>query len=208
VDERNVNPQKLESGFTIQTGGNRSGPQIVGLELVPVDDLSPHSYASAGPDGGTVNNVNPGRYTIRFHPQSAWYVDSASQGSTDLLRDTLVVTASAEQQPIALVLRNDSASLTPKLQSDNSEASATLLLIPDLASSSIQTMQISQSGRKFGNLRPGSYTLLAFDDIEDLAYAEPGALDHYLPHATRVTLNANDDKTVSVTLIHRDDEGQ
>jgi hypothetical protein len=79
------------------------------------------------PDNATfaLRNVEPGRYAVQISPHGPWYVQSATYGQTDLLRDDLVVTPGGGA--IEIVLRDDGGSVSGSVMSDNTPANAMVL---------------------------------------------------------------------------------
>lgn len=199
VEEKHVSTKQAEQRIVGRTGPPAS------VNLIPRDD-SPWGGPGMNFDKGRIVlvNVQPGRYIVRADAQYPWYVDSVTQGSADLLSEDLAVTSSAQQQPIEVGLRDDGATLRVSLKSDVAEAQATLLLIPDSQKSRAREYPISaQGGSYIPPLKPGSYTLLAFDDASDLEYLRADVMEPYMSRAVHITLNADEESTVKVELIRR-----
>jgi hypothetical protein len=55
-------------------------------------------------------------------------------------------------------------------------------------------------------LPPGSYSILAFDTLNDLEYANAEALDPYRSRAVHVDIAPNQEVTVKLELIKRGEE--
>ena len=70
------------------------------------------------------------RYSLEVSPTQPWYVRSATSGTTDLLREALVVGAGRRLEPLELVLRDDGASLKVKVLADEQPAAGSVLLFP------------------------------------------------------------------------------
>ena len=150
-----------------------------------------------------VRNVDPGKYSIDIVTNGSWYVQSASCGSTDLLRDDLAVPAGAQLPPIEITLRNDGATLTGSVQSDGSPEHGTVVLVPERGSAAqAKVASAAQAGEfRFDHLAPGDYRLLAFDRVNDLEYRDPEVLNAYLSRGTHVSLQANGQSNTNVELI-------
>src|SRR5262249_53518821 len=103
--------------------------------------------------------------------------------------------------------RDDAATLIVKLRGDE-QKQATVLVLPDRGEPRLTETNINPKGAEvhLGGLRPGSYTVLAFDDIGDLEYMNRAALDAYLSCGAKVMLGPNQESTVTPELIVRDTE--
>jgi hypothetical protein len=152
-------------------------------------------------------NVLPGTYRAIVEPWvNDLYVASARFGTTDLLHEEMTLTQSARQGQIDVVERDDTATLNINFPSPTRVSSVDLVFVPDdgtpYAWSNLPWTQDQQVGRP---LRPGSYVVLAFYDL-DLEYSKREALEPYLSKGVRVTLAPGEQKTVSPEIIHRDHE--
>jgi len=154
------------------------------------------------------DNVPPGTYTIDFNPTEDLYVASAKYGSVDLLSENLVVTQSANQDPIEIVLRDDGGRLKGSITDNGHPAHGTLLILPDHGKPFIAMEQAAGDSTDFAlrQMRPGSYLVMAFDSLNNLEYSDLDALEPYLAHATRVDLTSGQETSISVELIKRGGE--
>ncbi len=194
-----------------------AGPGPPNVRLVALDGGHNDSYATfeGTPPAMTLRNVEPGRYSVVISPTGPFYVLSAVSGSTDLLNQPLVVVPGSVPPPIEVVLRDDGGSITGTVQAEQGVSWATVIAIPDRKFADPLTTRIAERRNpfqvqggpadqfQFGGLAPGDYSLLAFDRVDGLEYANPEALRDYLSHAVRVTLHAGEKKTVSLGLITR-----
>ncbi len=150
-----------------------------------------------------IRNVDPGRYSVEIISNGSWYVQSATSGSTDLLRDELAVGAGSQVPPIEITLRNDGATLTGSVQSDGSPEKGTVVLVPERGSvAQAKVSSAAQAGEfRFDHLAPGDYRVLAFDRVNDLEYRDPEVMNAYLSRGTHVSLQANGQSSATVDLI-------
>jgi hypothetical protein len=150
-----------------------------------------------------VRNVDPGKYSVDIVTNGSWYVQSASCGSTDLLRDDLAVPAGGQLPPIDITLRNDGATLSGSVQSDGSPEHGTVVLVPERGSAAqAKVSSAAQAGEfRFDHLAPGDYRVLAFDRVSDLEYRDPEVLNAYLSRGTHVSVQANGQSSTNVELI-------
>lgn len=150
-----------------------------------------------------LRNVDPGKYSVDIVTSGAWYVQSASCGSTDLLRDALVVPTGSQLPPIEVILRNDGATLSGSVQSDGSPAKGTVVLVPERGTvAQAKIASAAQAGEfRFDHLAPGDYRVLAFDRVSDLEYRDASVMNAYLSRGSHVSLQANGQASTSVELI-------
>jgi hypothetical protein len=159
--------------------------------------------------------VDPGRYSARIETQESWYVASAEYGQTNLLNDDLVLTQGAPVQPLRIVLRNDSATLTGTVHvPDGSTSPVTVVAFPEGASKAqprLGTYVPAQNNRSdpasftLSPLAPGDYTVFAFDRMDDVEYSNPDVLQNYAAKGVHVVLSPNQQAKVTLELIRTDE---
>ena len=149
---------------------------------------------------GRVRGLEPGVYAVEITPMNGnLYVDSAQSGGVDLLRDNLMVGPGTA--PIRVALRDDGGTLAGNIVSDGHAASGTVLMIPDRAPKQIKIAVAGNNGQfRSPKLAPGDYTVVAFDRVTDIEYANPEVLSPYLANATRVSVVANGESRVTANL--------
>jgi hypothetical protein len=165
------------------------GPQTSEMDLM------------AGAGGNSINDVEPGIYSVQLTPGSDLYVDSAQSGDTDLLQDDLRV---GEQgaAPIRVSLRDDGGTLSGSVTSNGSGSQATVVLRGDRSPKQIKTARAGNDGRfTFASVPPGDYSLFAFDSVEGLEYTNPEVMNAYSSSATRVNVAANSQTSVPLNII-------
>lgn len=148
-----------------------------------------------------LKNALPGKYGIELQPTFGdLYVAAARFGTTDLLNGDITLTSNANQGAIDVVLRDDGAHLRIKVPGE-ADQPMTLITVPDRGQPFIQDATGKSETQLFTRLRPGSYTVLAFEDIGNLEYTNRNALEPYLSRGVRVTLAPNQESTISPELI-------
>jgi hypothetical protein len=194
----------------VQFGGprNRMPLQIM---LRPVDQSRQQQFMAMprpdDPSAFAIDNVAPGTYKVISYPLGDFYVASARYGSVDLLRENLVVTQSSGDA-IDIVLRDDGGKIKTSITSNGKPANAALLVVPEHGAPYLpRNMAASAEGTvSLRQLAPGSYSILAFDSLDDLEYSNPDALEPYLSHAAHVDVTPGQDANVTVELIKRGSE--
>jgi len=155
--------------------------------------------------GFTVENIQPGTYKAELRPFSDLYVASARYGSTDLLRENLIVSHYGGSDSIDITLRDDGGKVKASISSQGEKANGNLLVVPDHGTP-FQPQGLIYNGQgqiTLPSLRPGSYSILAFDDLNDLEYSNPAALEPYMSKAAHVDLSANQETDITLELIKR-----
>lgn len=155
------------------------------------------------PDAAVLRGVPVGRYRVKVNLTSSdYYVESMRSGMQDLLRQPLTVGESAPP-PIEMTVRDDAATLKVHVEGANESQQTTVLVVPEGEQPVIQTWSGgADKTMDFPSLAPGAYQVFAFDSIERLSYAEPGALDEYSAHAAKINLSSSGTATVSVDVVH------
>jgi hypothetical protein len=155
------------------------------------------------PESPVLRGVQMGRYRVKVDFTSPdYYIESMRSGMQDLLRQPFIVGESVPA-PIEMTVRDDAATLKVHIEGAKESPQIAVLLVPDGEPPLIQMW--SGGGDKtadFHSLAPGTYQVFAFDSLERLSYAEPGALDEYSNHAAKVDVASGGTTTVSVDVVH------
>ena len=223
-------PVNVREEFTSTTDPNlgRFGPQsrgpsaYLGLWLEPLEDFSQRGGNALRPTGNSggasplfIENVQPGRYWVRF-AATRGYVQSLTSGGVDLMHEPLVVSGAAHA-PIEVVMRDDAAMLDGTIMSEDSAQRATdgsvgsnrttlayIYCVP-LPDSDGQFAQFSAStDGSFASppLAPGAYRVLAFAHPRPmLPYRDADAMRTYETQGTVVTLTATQKQHLQLQLI-------
>jgi hypothetical protein len=131
------------------------------------------------------------------------YVRSARSGSTNLLRDELIVPAGGTVPPIEVVLRDDGAKVDIHVQAEKLPPLVHILLLPEFAPSQ-RALSFSASGSddvQYAGLAPGDYKVLAFESTDAIEYENPEVMQKYSAKTAHVTLTAHGSSKVTVELI-------
>jgi hypothetical protein len=148
-----------------------------------------------------VQNIAPGTYGVEINSNGPLYVQSAMSGTTDLLESDLSVASGASPQPIEIILRDDVASLSGTVSSDNQPLSATILAFSEHATAPPRIQPTDPGGGfQLSFLPPGAYKILAVDHLDRLEYANPEALRKYLSKAREVTLSPDQSAKLDLEL--------
>jgi hypothetical protein len=148
-----------------------------------------------------LDDIPPGTYRVEAMPNQGGYVASLRCGRTDLLREDLTVATGAELPPIEVTLRNDGAQLNMRVLDENKRRAASVVIYSQEYPRRSLLVQLDDSGSvSQTNLAPGTYSLIAVDDADELEFGNPLAMQKYLGDATEVTLQPGDKTSVRVKL--------
>ncbi len=222
------NEKKSNATMSYSNGTNTytfHGPRAyMHVSVESADEFEPRGNANLRPplgpndDSLVLEDVAPGRYWLHVQTGEG-YLASATMGTSDLLREPMVVGAGANPS-IEVMLRDDAAAiegtvtdianhvLTNANDVANAFPQAWVYCVP-LPDSSGQFEQIGVSGEgKFQHekLAPGSYRILAFSTRQPfLPYRDPAAMKVYETKGQVVNLTAGQKTTVEVQLIPAND---
>src|SRR5215472_8022321 len=133
-------------------------------------------------------DVLPGTYALEVEPsaRSSYYVESATWGSTDLLRSNFVLASSGDIPPIEIVLREDGATLSGTVSSGAFPFPAEIVLLAE----GRKRPQMLYSDGKFevSGLAPGAYRVFAVDRAAAVDYTDPAFLQKIGSKTKEVTL--------------------
>lgn len=156
-------------------------------------------------DGSFIlKNVIPGTYFLEIMPIIGGYVQSARCGSTDLLREPLLVPVGGHLPPIEVVLRDDGGSVNLKVTSAAPNSQNMVVIVSDSAPAHPPQLRyvFGNAESQLGPLGPGEYRVFAFDSIEGVEYRNPDVLEKYASRALRISVAANSKTNAAVELIH------
>ena len=154
------------------------------------------------PSDNWLHGVQPGRYMVRARPTLRGYVQSVRSGQLDLLREELTVPEDGSVAPIEVVVRDDPGMLNVALQALTPGHHATILAFLTGAPASIPSMVgSSTSNVSMSGLAPGIYSVLAFDTLGAIDWANPEFLPKYASKAATVTVTPDANASVAVEVI-------
>jgi Carboxypeptidase regulatory-like domain len=182
------------------------GPGVQ-VQLLPTNDASNERFYAAPRTGDSqgalfLEGVHPGNYKVVVQTFGPQCVESVSAGNIDLMHNDLLISPGSQPPPITVSLQNDCATVTGTVRSENQNAPAFVLLVPDSAPAEpkLVPFQVNQNFA-FESLSPGTYRLWAFSNVAELEYANPDALRDY--PGQQVNLGPNQKATVNLELIVR-----
>ncbi len=174
-------------GKVILDGEEKAGA----TRLMLTNDAGSNQLAPRiGPDGTfEVPGVQPGHYTLGFVNTPDTYVAKVEAKGSTYVNGVLDVAAGAN---VELVI-TPGHGLT-KVEGTVAVGGATVLLIPadrSLGRPIGRGQSDSDGNFSISGVAPGRYTLVAIDDGQGLAYADPAVIAPYLQHGQVVTVPIN-----------------
>ena len=184
-----------------------STPEQVGLNLhLQPDEMSRVFVGNMQPGQSefTINGVAPGRYAVLPSPTYG-YVSRITSGGVDLLQGSLVVDNSGSPEPIDVTIRDDSATLSGKLQTGDATAQnrSFVLLIAEGNDRPVQTaFAFNSLVYSLNNIPPGTYRLFALSNAaRELPYRDPQAMLPWLRQGKLITLAPGEKASADAPLI-------
>jgi hypothetical protein len=165
-----------------------------------------HEQADQQNEPMAVKGLRPGIYHMNSGGNGAFYVESARSGDTDLLDAPLVIHPGTAPPAIQITLRDDGANLMLNCTKETKPQSCAVLLAPSHGRPII-LYGFGSGGVSASGLAPGDYRIYAFDYAADLEYANPEAMRDYSSKGQGVSLEPNEQKTLTIEVIHRDAPG-
>jgi hypothetical protein len=196
----------LDGGFTItgnvhivsQSGQTPSVPQF-GVNLIPSEAGSESGVMKWEPDRSTftVNDLLAGTYRLNVSPPMPYYVASATLGGQDILNSEVPISQAAG--PIEIVLRDDGGSIEGDVADANGQpVVAGVMLIRNSTRAAFTTSQ-STGHFRLQSIAPGDYTIYAWDDPDEVEYADTDWMRRNGAGGTSVTVTAGQSQQVKLT---------
>jgi hypothetical protein len=164
-------------------------------------------------DSLVLENVPPGRYWLRLN-SSRGYAGSATMGSTDLLREPLVV-GLGSTAPIEITMRDSFSTVEGSVADMPSDPASERLRppqawiyfvpLPDSAGQ-YQQANVFSNGKFTTSLTPGSYRVLTFPHQHfELPYRDAEAMRPYENKGQVIHVTAGQKTTLQLNMISGDE---
>lgn len=189
----------------------RPGPSSLGLMLRNVDSNADQNVAGAFPslqkDGTFAFHASPGHYRLQTRNFGNWFVESATYGGLDLLRQEMVVAPDAGGLPLELTISNRTGTLTGMATVKGVPENCMIYLVPTTPSTTPVITMMSNGTRGFvWNLPPGTYQAVAFERRHAADWSDPAALAPFASHVRTVTIHAGDKATLDLDAVTEEEE--
>jgi carboxypeptidase family protein len=171
-----------------------------GIPFVP--SAQPESPEFTRDSVGVFPGVRPGTYELTFAigaTSSSYYLDSATWGSADLLRDDLVLDSSGAAPPIEVVLRDDAATLNGRVALGDPPVAAMIVVLSDRRKPLF--LYAGPNGKfTFSALPPGVYRVFAVDSSTNLDYQDSASLAKISSKIQEITLTPKQSASINLEL--------
>jgi len=227
---------KEDEGPAIFNNGKRTfnirGPRrYLSVSLESADDFGADRNRFQRPPAGSeddqlvIENAQPGSFWVRIQA-SRGFVASVRSGTTDLLREPLIVGAGGATSPIEITMRDDFATIdgnvegitpppSPSPATPSELASGTAappagpapahiycIPLPDSTGDAAEIAVAPDGSFASPPLTPGTYRLLAFDrEQPQLEYRNPEVMKAYEYQGPEVHVGGGQKEHVTVPLI-------
>ena len=169
----------LDSGFTVtgnvrltSQSGQITTPQF-GVNLRSSDPADNTGQVKWDPDhtSFTINDMVPGSFRLDVNPPGPLYVKSATLAGQDILNNEIPIAQSAG--PIEVLLRDDGGSIEGDVvDAGGQPAAAGIMLLRGTIR--VANLASQPNGHfRLTNVAPGDYTIYAWDQPNEVAYADP-----------------------------------
>jgi len=163
--------------------------------------VNPSSDAPFATSSLVLAGVEPGAYDVKadVFRNGTYYIESVSWGSTDLLHDPLVIDSSGAVPPIDVVVHDGAATLAGTVFSGDQPSRAAVVVFPPDDRRSPEFAFAAEDGEFASlNLAPGTYRVMAIENLTGLNFQKQGALRELASKAQEITLVAG--QTASLRL--------
>jgi hypothetical protein len=195
----------LDAGFTV-TGivrvvsqPGRTANQNFGINLRTSEPASNTGQLKWDPDHTSfaVNEMVPGSYRLDVNPPPPFYVKSATLAGQDMLNNEIPISQAAG--PIEIQLRDDGGSIEGDVVDANGQpVTAGIMLLRGPIRAAYQ-MSPPNGHFKIQNVAPGDYTIYAWDNPDEVAYADQDWMRRNGGGGTAITVTASQNQQIKLT---------
>ena len=203
----------LSPGYTIsgrvQIEGGASADLSHGMvQIVSTEDTGHASVSKIGTDGSIqMPGVTAGIWKLFLEqlPENIW-IKSATYGEQDLLLGDLTASTGPVGQ-IHIVLAGNGAQISGTVMDNDQPREATVVLVPaaDELRRSLSLYRVTAAQNQgtfvFKGVRPGSYKLFAFEEVEPFAWFDPEFLKPVESLGESVTVGEGEKTTKQLTPV-------
>ena len=210
-----VHAPHLLNGLVRIDGADAALPVGLSLWLESSDGLAWDKTTTPRKDGSfDFENVPCGRYRVhvRGGASGQYYVKRLRYGAGESSETEFSLSADAEVLEVTLSARGAMVSGVVRREGAVRPATPQVVLLPDTADAGLRRYDthlggLDQSGAFAVKepIRPGGYTLYAFEGVPDGVWTDPAFIKEIEGKGVRVRVAEGDAKTIEVPLIPRSD---
>ncbi len=194
----------LDTGFTVtgavqavSQSGQAAPPQFA-INLRPSEPVNGTGQLKWDTDHKSfaINDMVPGSYRLDVFPPQPFYVKSATLAGQDIVNNEIPISQAAG--PVEIALRDDGGSVEGDVVDASSQpVAAGIMLLRGIIR--VAAAQAQANGHfKLRNVAPGDYTICAWDEANDVEYANPDWMRRY-GSGVSVTVAAGQNQQVKLT---------
>jgi len=195
----------LDAGFTVtgtvqavSQSGQAAPPQFA-INLRPSEPVNGTGQLKWDADRKSfaINDMVPGSYRLDVFPPAPFYVKSATLAGQDIVNNEIPISQPAG--PIEVVLRDDGGSVEGDVVDASGQPVAGGILL--LRGTVRAANGASQANGHFRipNVAPGDYTIYAWDEPNDVEYADTDWMRRNAGGGISVTVTAGQNQQVKLT---------
>lgn len=191
------------------TSDNATAPNVLSLGLM-LKSMNPNmdqSFVGVFParqkDGSVVFHVSPGSYRLQARYRGQWFVESATYGARDLLRQEMVIAQGSGGGPIEVTVSNRTGSLEGMTSVKGVPDSSWIYLVPSTpgATTVISNIRSDATRGYRTDLAPGTYQAIAFESRYSADWSRTDALAPFAAHVRTVTIHAGEKATLDLDAV-------
>jgi hypothetical protein len=195
----------LDAGFTVtgtvqiaSQSGQTAPPQFA-INLRPSEPVNGTGQLKWETDhkSFSINDMVPGSYRLDVFPPQPFYVKSATLAGQDIMNNEIPISQAAG--PVEILLRDDGGSVEGDVADANGQpvAAGIMLLRGTIR---VASGAAQQNGHfKLRNVAPGDYTIYAWDEPNDVEYADTDWMRRNGSGGVSVTVAAGQNQQVKLT---------
>lgn len=162
-----------------------------------------------------LDSLRPAQYDINVYVPQGFYLKSVRMGDQDVTFDGVDLSQGTTGGEMTVVLNPNGGEIDGDVQNSKGEKAvgASVTLIPDeshrQASWLYKNASTDQNGHfTIKGVRPGDYTIYAWDDIPNGAYQDPDFIKPHESAGQKITVKEKDKQNLQLTSIAADDSGE
>jgi hypothetical protein len=162
-----------------------------------------------------VKGINPGLYRVQLGMPKDWYVKSLRFASQDVLVRPFRIEADNSSDSLDIVMAENGARISGTALTANHHpaADAVVVLVPEGPMRGARLLYkatgADQNGRfALSGIRPGSYELFAWEDVESDAWLNSGFMKQFDGEGRAIELGEAENKKVELEVIPANDSAQ
>ena len=147
----------------------------------------------------TITDVIPGSYLLNVNVPAPYYVKGAMLGGHDMIRETMPILQSTG--PIQVLIGDDSGSVQGQVQDGNGDGAAGWVMLWREGRPQVMAPAGPDGRFKMTGVPPGDYTVYAWDDIQQVEYADADWMRRHAGSGVPVTVSAGQSAEVKLTRV-------